>query len=128
MLRYSGCDCEPANPELVAKVCGEMMSPELQRELSEFFKVIADETRMRIMAALAISEELCVSDISNIVDMSKSAVSHQLKVLKAAALVKARRDGKNVYYSLDDHHVVELLDSATTHIEHRHHEEYKGEA
>ncbi len=121
MIRNTGCDCEPANPELVAMVCGAMMSPEMQRELSEFFKVIADETRMRIMAALTISEELCVSDIANIVDMSKSAVSHQLKVLRAAALVKARREGKNMYYSLDDHHVVEILDSAKTHIEHRHH-------
>ncbi len=122
MNRYSSCDCEPANPELVARVRGEMISGELRRELSEFFKVIADETRMRITAALSISEELCVSDISNIVDMSKSAVSHQLKVLRAAGFVKARRDGKNVYYSLDDEHVVEILESARIHVEHRHKE------
>ncbi len=120
MSRNSGCDCEPYNAELVEKVQNAMISEEMRGELSNFFKVIADETRMRIMAALSISEELCVSDIANIVNMTKSAVSHQLSVLRTSGLVKARREGKNMFYSLDDHHVVEILDSATTHIQHRH--------
>ena len=83
--------------------------------LSDFLKVMSDSTRMRIMAALE-SEELCVCDLSEVLGMTKSAISHQLKVLKDAKLVKFRRDGKNVYYTLKDDHVKTILEMGIQHI------------
>ena len=87
-----------------------------------FFKVVGDETRMKILCTIAESE-VCVNDISEKIGMTKSAVSHQLKLLKTEGLVKARRDGKNIYYSLDDQHVIDMIDIAFTHIEHKSHGE-----
>ena len=87
---------------------------------ASFFKVVGDETRMKILCRLA-ENELCVNDIAESVEMTKSAVSHQLRLLKEEGLVKARRDGKNMFYSLDDQHVVDLLSIAFTHIEHKSH-------
>ncbi len=89
---------------------------------ASFFKVVGDETRMKILCAIA-ARELCVNDIAEAVEMTKSAVSHQLKLLKDEGLVKARRDGKNMFYSLDDQHVVDLLDIAFIHIAHKNHAE-----
>ena len=91
---------------------------ELIPRAASFFKVVGDETRMKILCELAV-HELCVNDIAEAVEMTKSAVSHQLRMLKDEGLVKARRDGKNIFYSLDDQHVVDLLDIAFTHIEHK---------
>lgn len=91
---------------------------ELIPRAASFFKVVGDETRMKILCELAI-RELCVNDIAEAVEMTKSAVSHQLRMLKDEGLVKARRDGKNIFYSLDDQHVVDLLDIAFTHIKHK---------
>ena len=91
---------------------------ELIPRAASFFKVVGDETRMKILCELAV-RELCVNDIAEAVEMTKSAVSHQLRMLKDESLVKARRDGKNIFYSLDDQHVVDLLDIAFTHIEHK---------
>ncbi len=91
---------------------------ELIPRAASFFKVVGDETRMKILCTLAV-RELCVNDIAEAVAMTKSAVSHQLRMLKDEGLVKARRDGKNIFYSLDDQHVVDLLDIAFTHIEHK---------
>ncbi len=91
-------------------------------DAAAFFKVVGDETRMKILCSVA-RGELCVNDIAQSVDMTKSAVSHQLKLLKDHGLVKARRDGKNIYYSLDDKHVVDILDIAFVHIEHKSHGE-----
>lgn len=88
---------------------------------ASFFKVVGDETRMKILCSIA-REELCVNDIADKVSMTKSAVSHQLKLLKDEALVKARRDGKNIFYSLDDHHVLDIIEIAFTHIDHKCHE------
>jgi len=89
---------------------------------ASFFKVVGDETRMKILCAVA-ERELCVNDIAQAVSMTKSAVSHQLKLLKDAGLVKSRRDGKNIFYSLDDQHVVDIIDLAFIHIEHKAHGE-----
>ena len=91
---------------------------ELIPRAASFFKVVGDETRMKILCELAV-RELCVNDIAVAVEMTKSAVSHQLRMLKDEGLVKARRDGKNIFYSLDDQHVVDLLDIAFTHIKHK---------
>ena len=114
-----GCDCEPANPELVEQSLAGMPASQRLQQMTEFIKVIGDDTRLRILASLR-GRELCVSDIANVVDMSKSAVSHQLRVLSTAGLVKGRRKGKNVYYSLDDEHVEEIFSDAMEHVTHRH--------
>ncbi len=84
-------------------------------ELAETFKVFGDNTRIRILWAL-FSEELSVSDISGKLDMSQSAISHQLHTLKAARLVKSRRDGKNTFYSLDDDHVKRIIEQVLIHV------------
>lgn len=97
-------------------------SKELITRAAGFFKVVGDETRMKILCAIS-TDELCVNDIASALDMTKSAVSHQLRLLKDEGLVKSRRDGKNIFYSLDDQHVVDIIDIAFTHIEHKSHGE-----
>ncbi len=108
-------DCEAINLELVNKIRPNMPDIKLLDELSEFFKVMGDGTRIRLLWALEQSE-MCVGDLAVLLNMTKSAVSHQLKVLKTAKLVRARKIGKNVYYSLDDHHVQLVFEKALEHI------------
>ncbi len=86
--------------------------------LSSFFKVLGDETRVKIIYTLS-QKEMCVNELSQIIDISQSAVSHQLKLLKLEGQVKSRRNGKNIYYSLDDDHVVDVLNQALKHICHK---------
>lgn len=88
------------------------------REASELLKVVGDLTRMRILCTLLSGDELSVSVLQQILDMSQSAVSHQLRVLRDANLVKFRRAGKSIYYSLTDEHVHELLIGTLEHIRH----------
>ena len=83
--------------------------------LSDFFKVMGDGTRLKILIAL-INGEFCVSELADILNMSQSAVSHQLKVLRTAKLVKAHKNGKNVYYALNDSHVKDIFEKALEHI------------
>lgn len=109
------CQCNEVHTEAVAHVREVMEDTEVLYALSDFFKVMSDSTRMRIMAVLD-SEELCVCDLSEVLGMTKSAVSHQLKVLKDAQLVKFRREGKNVFYTLKDHHVKTILEMGIEHI------------
>lgn len=101
--------------ELVNKVKEELPSQELLYDLSDFFKVMGDSTRVRILWALD-NQELCVGDLAAVLNMTKSAVSHQLKILKLAKLVRFNKRGKNVYYSLDDHHVKIVLEKALEHV------------
>ena len=82
--------------------------------LAETFRVLGDPTRVRILDALA-GGELCVCDLASIVSMSESAVSHQLRLLRTMRLVRPRRAGRQVFYSVDDHHILELLQLAGTH-------------
>ena len=84
-------------------------------DLADLFKVLGDSTRTKILTALEISE-LCVNDIAEAVNMTKSAVSHQLRILKASRLVKPSRVGKEIFYSLDDNHVSQLFECALIHI------------
>lgn len=84
-------------------------------ELSDFFKIIGDTTRIRLLISLEI-KEMCVGELADTLQMTKSAVSHQLKILRSARLVKAEKRGKNVFYSLCDHHVRTLLDMAYEHV------------
>lgn len=84
-------------------------------DLSELFKVLGDQTRTKILTVLEI-HELCVNDIASALNMTKSAVSHQLRILRQSRLIKARRDGKEIIYSLDDNHVSQLFECALIHI------------
>ena len=87
-------------------------------KLSSFFKVLGDETRVNIIYLLS-HKEMCVGEISQLLNISQSAISHQLKQLRLEGQVKSRRDGKNIYYSLDDEHIVDILKQALTHIQHK---------
>ncbi len=92
------------------------MPPEKElRDLAEFYKLFADPTRLRILSALG-SCELCVCDLAETLKMSHSAVSHQLRLLRAGKLVKYRRQGKMAFYSLDDHHVETVVTQGLAHI------------
>ena len=85
-------------------------------DLAEVFKVFGDQTRVKIMYSI-LRGELCVAEISDVLEMTQSAISHQLRILKNAKLVKSRRDGKVIYYSLDDDHVAQILRIGTEHLE-----------
>ena len=93
-----------------------MPSDELLIDLADLYKVFGDYSRVRIMYIL-LQEELCVQDIATSLDMTQSAVSHQLKILKQNKLVHARREGKSIYYSLADEHVSNILDMGREHLE-----------
>ena len=95
-----------------------MLEAETIDSLSKLFKVLGDPTRIKILWALNV-HDLCVLDICEVLGMTKSAVSHQLGTLKEARLVKARREGKEVYYSLDDEHVKEIFETGIVHVSHR---------
>ncbi len=108
-------DCEAINIDIVNKIKPNMPDTSLLYELSDFFKVMGDGTRIQLLWALEESA-MCDGDLAVLLNMTKSAVSHQLKVLRTAKLVRAEKNGKNVYYSLDDHHVKSILEKALEHI------------
>ena len=116
-LHSEMCDFDMVHADVVAHVKEVMEDTEVVYALSDFFKVMSDSTRMRIMAVLD-SDEPCVCDLAEVLGMTKSAVSHQLKVLKDAQLVKFRREGKNILYSLADDHVRTILQMGLEHVEH----------
>lgn len=109
------CDVPLIHEEVVQKVGKKMPQEELLYDLAELFKVFGDSTRIRILWALD-EAEMCVCDIAALLGLTQSAISHQLRVLKQAKLVKNRRDGKVVYYSLDDDHVKKIFDQGLAHI------------
>jgi DNA-binding transcriptional ArsR family regulator len=94
----------------------QLMSPRMVAALADTFRVLGDPTRLRILDALA-AGELCVCDIATLAGISESAVSHQLRLLRGMRLVRPRRAGRQVFYSVDDHHILELLKQALTHVE-----------
>jgi len=110
------CEEEIANREIVEKVKQSLLCDDEIFDLAELFKVFGDSTRMKIINALMM-EELCVCDIAEITNSTPSAISHQLRVLKQAKLVKYRKEGKSVFYSLDDEHVKEIFEKGREHIE-----------
>ena len=109
------CNCTIIHEDVVNKVKDYMPEEEKLFELADLFKVLGDSTRVRILSAL-FQSEMCVCDISALLDMTQSAISHQLRVLKQARLVKNRREGKVVYYSLDDEHVMSIFEQGINHI------------
>jgi ArsR family transcriptional regulator, lead/cadmium/zinc/bismuth-responsive transcriptional repressor len=112
------CQISIVNEEKVASIREEMLDEDLFSSLSDTFKAFGDRTRVRILYALS-RDELCVCDLSSVLDMSVSAISHQLRVLRNMNLVKYRKDGKMAYYSLCDDHVVDLIGLALIHVRER---------
>ena len=114
MSKYE-CDCEIIHEDKVKEVKEKMFSDDEYLDLSDLFKMFADSTRVRILHALEKSE-LCVCDLANLLNMTKSAISHQLQSLRLMNLVKFRKEGQVVYYSLKDEHVKTLIDIGFEHI------------
>ncbi len=94
----------------------EMLSEEKSIDLAELFKIFGDSTRVKIINVL-LHKELCVNDISELINVSQSAVSHQLRILKQSKLVKYRKDGQNTYYSLADNHIEKIFMMGVEHID-----------
>ena len=115
------CDCNIIHQDRVDDVLHSMPSDKTFLNLAELYKLIGDTTRCRILFALD-KNEMCVCDIANVLNMTKSAVSHQLAVLRKSNIVKCRRSGKEVYYTLDDDHINKLFEIG---LEHIYHEEEK---
>ena len=109
------CEENCVHPEVVRTVAEKLPDEELLYDVAELFKVFGDSTRVRILCAL-FESEMCVCDIAEVLDMTQSAISHQLRVLKQARLVKYRREGKTVYYSLADDHIQTIFNQAFEHI------------
>ena len=109
------CDYMCAHPDTIERITALMPEEDSLIDLAELFKIFGDSTRIKILSALS-AGELCVCDLSTVVGMTSSAVSHQLKILKNARLVKFRRDGKTVFYSLADDHVTTILRQGLEHI------------
>ena len=112
------CDvCEVFNPDtaVVNKLKEKSLEDDVINDLAETFKVLGDPTRIKILYALK-EKELCVCDLAELLEMSSSAISHQLRVLRNNKLVKFRKEGRSVYYSLDDQHVICFLGQGLKHI------------
>ena len=109
------CEFMHVHEDIVEKVNAEMPDEEVLYDLAELFKVFGDSTRIRILYVL-FESEMCVCDIAQLLGMSQSAISHQLRCLKQSKLVKYRREGKTVFYSLADAHVRTILGQGMDHI------------
>ncbi len=112
------CDCNVIHQDKVDDVLKKMPNENIMNKLAELFKLIGDTTRCRILFALD-QDEMCVCDLANVLNMTKSRVSHQLAVLRKNDIVKCRKDGKEVYYTLDDDHIVKLFEIGLKHINHK---------
>ncbi|MDD6794933.1 MAG: metalloregulator ArsR/SmtB family transcription factor [Clostridiaceae bacterium] len=109
------CSTNVVHSDIVNKVKACIPKEEVLYDLAEFFKVFGDSTRIKIICAL-FESEMCVCDLAAILGVSQSAVSHQLRTLRTARLVRFRREGKVVYYSLDDEHIKHIFDEGLNHI------------
>lgn len=117
-INFESCNCTIIHEEVVNNVKGKLPDDETLYDLGELFKVFGDTTRVKILCAL-IEAEMCVCDIAALLGMTQSAVSHQLRVLKQSRLVKPRKEGKVVYYSLEDEHVTNIFAQGLVHIKER---------
>lgn len=118
-IKIETCCINKIHEDAIKKVKKNMISQQISLDLASFFKVLGDPTRIKILYALSVNE-MCVCDISNLLQMNQSAVSHQLRVLRGARLVKYRKEGKTVYYSLDDGHVENVFKQGLDHIAQAH--------
>ncbi len=112
------CEINFTDEEAVILVRESMSEKAKVHRIAEMFKALSDPTRIRIIEALSI-KELCVCDLANLLGMTQSAISHQLRLLRQNSILKYRKEGRVVYYSLDDEHVSEILNSVASHISHR---------
>lgn len=110
------CESDCIHHEAVCRAQEKMPSDETLESLSDFYKYFGDGTRISILTALSV-EELCVHDLTALLGKSQSAISHQLRRLREARLVKSRREGRNIFYSLDDHHITAILEQGLEHIQ-----------
>lgn len=110
------CEITYVDKKKVSSVKNKMKTEKTMQQIAETFKVLGDTTRSKIIFALS-QEELCVCDIANLLGTTKSAVSHQLRVLRNMKLVKYRKEGKMVFYSLDDEHIKNLFSECLRHVE-----------
>lgn len=115
-MELDSCDTIEVHEELLRIVNEKMPAEEELYDLAELFKIFGDSTRIRILFVL-FEAEVCVCDLAEALHMTQSAVSHQLKILKQNKLVKSRREGKSVFYSLADGHVRTIIDQGREHIE-----------
>ena len=109
------CEQPGTHPDILEKVRSQMPDEDTLYDLTELFHIFGDSTRMRILYVLFASE-MCVCDIADLLGITQSAISHQLRMLKNARLVKARREGKTVFYSLSDQHVKTIIDQGLEHV------------
>ena len=114
------CDYPHTHEEIINRVQHQMPGEEELYDLAELFRIFGDSTRIRILYALY-EGELCVCDLAQLLGMTQSAVSHQLRILKDAKLVRFRREGKSIFYALDDDHVRLILQVGMTHLSHTNH-------
>lgn len=114
-VKHEHKQCGGKNIEKMEEIGKTMPVEEEIYDVAELFKVLGDQTRVKILFIL-IKDEMCVCDIAELLEMSQSAISHQLRVLKQARLVKYRREGKTVYYSVSDEHVAVILNMGIEHI------------
>ena len=115
------CDCHAVNHTFVKKVRENMPGEEIFTAQADFYKMLADVTRCKLIYALS-KQEMCVCDLANLLSMTKSAISHQLSKMREQGVVKCRRAGKEVYYSLDDEHIAQIFSLTMTHIKECSHE------
>ena len=109
------CDVTCVHNQIIEAVKEKMSAEELLNELADFYKVFGDATRIKILCVL-LRSEMCVCDLAEMLGMTQSAISHQLRVLKQMKLVKNRREGKTVYYSLADGHIQNIISQGMEHI------------
>ena len=117
-LEVDCCDTVMTHECTIQKVKENMPAEDTLKELAEFYKVFGDATRIRILCVL-LEAEVCVCDLAELLDMTQSAISHQLRVLRQARLVTYRKDGKTAYYSLNDDHVECLVRMGMEHVAHQ---------
>ena len=110
------CEIHHTHPEKLQDCSLHKLDDATSLELADIFKILGDKTRIKLLSLLAAEEELCVCDIAESLQMGQSSISHQLRVLRAARLVKFRKAGKEAFYSLDDDHVVKLMRQGLEHV------------
>jgi len=118
ILKYDDtCDEYITHKDKISTAKWQLLPDDTTQKLSETFKILGDQTRIKILSLLT-GNEMCVCDIADTLQMGQSAISHQLRVLRGARLVKFRKEGKEAWYSLDDEHVVSLMNQGLEHINH----------
>jgi DNA-binding transcriptional ArsR family regulator len=118
VMSLDGCAVRMVDPARVAETRGRLLDLDEAEQLAGLFRLLGDRSRVRILFALAQAGELCVCDLAAAVDVAETAVSQALRLLRTAGVVRSRRDGRTVWYRLDDEHVRLLLDLSRTHLSH----------